>query len=181
MRMPADELEKRLTEFQVIESADGQSRRRNRPSNHPPARAAPQRSLHRLSLADTAQELFWERIQLIASHHGVSGFGRRKIRHSGNAADSASSSPKASCNCRKNGNGSGGNGTRFSLKTRRLSPRLLKSIWQVSWTPGKNKPRVSLKKARTIQHHCYRRLLRNFLRLYRRPDLPDYTPPLVAG
>ena len=71
MRLPADELEKRLTEFQVIESADGQIAGaiglqiiRQHARLHSEAYTD-------LSLADTAQEFFWERIQLIASHHGV--------------------------------------------------------------------------------------------------------------
>ncbi len=71
MRLPADELESRLTEFQVIESADGQIAGaiglqivRQHARLHSEAYAD-------FSMADAARELFWERIQLIASHHGV--------------------------------------------------------------------------------------------------------------
>ena len=71
MRLPADKLESRLTEFQVIESADGQIAGaigvqivRQHALLHSEAYAD-------FSVADAARELFWERIQLIASHHGV--------------------------------------------------------------------------------------------------------------
>ena len=71
MRLPADKLESRLTEFQVIESADGQIAGaiglqiiRQHALLHSEAYAD-------FSVADAARQLFWERIQLIASHHGV--------------------------------------------------------------------------------------------------------------
>lgn len=71
MRLPADELERRLTEFQVVESADGQILGaigvqiiRQHARLHSEAYTD-------FSLADTARQLLWERIQLIASHHGV--------------------------------------------------------------------------------------------------------------
>ncbi len=71
MHLPADKLESRLTEFQVIESADGQIAGaiglqiiRQHARLHSEAYAD-------FSAADAARELFWERIQLIASHHGV--------------------------------------------------------------------------------------------------------------
>ena len=71
MRLPADELERRLTEFQLVESTDGQlvgaigiQIVRQHARLHSEAYAD-------LSLADAARELFWERIQVIASHHGV--------------------------------------------------------------------------------------------------------------
>ena len=71
MRFPTDELEKRLTEFQVVEAADGQI-----------AGAVGlqiighQALLHSegytdFGVADAARQLFWERIQTIATHHGV--------------------------------------------------------------------------------------------------------------
>ena len=69
--LPADKLDKRLTEFQVVESEDGQIAGaiglqiiRQHALLHSEAYAD-------YSLADTARPLFWERIQLIASHHGV--------------------------------------------------------------------------------------------------------------
>lgn len=71
MRLPAGELERRLTEFQVIESADGQIAGaigvdiiRQHARLHSEVYAD-------FSVADEARQLFWERIQLIASHHGV--------------------------------------------------------------------------------------------------------------
>jgi N-acetylglutamate synthase-like GNAT family acetyltransferase len=71
MRLPADELERRLTEFQVVESADGQIAGaiglqivRQHARLHSEAYAD-------FSLADAARQLLWERIQTIASHHGV--------------------------------------------------------------------------------------------------------------
>ncbi len=71
MRLPAEDLERRLTEFQVVESADGQILGaigvqviRQHARLHSEAYAES-------SVADAARQLFWERIQLIASHHGV--------------------------------------------------------------------------------------------------------------
>ena len=69
--LPADELEKQLTEFQVIESADGQIAGaagfqivRQHARLH--SEAYPD-----YSVADAARQLIWERLQVIASHHGV--------------------------------------------------------------------------------------------------------------
>jgi len=69
--LPADELEKRLTEFQVIESDDGQIAGavgfqivRQHARIHSEVYAD-------YSVADAARQLVWERIQVIASHHGV--------------------------------------------------------------------------------------------------------------
>jgi N-acetylglutamate synthase-like GNAT family acetyltransferase len=71
MRFPADELERRLTEFQVVETADGQivGAIGFQIAGH-------HALLHSegytdFSVADTARQLFWERIQTIAAHHGV--------------------------------------------------------------------------------------------------------------
>jgi len=71
MLLPADELEKRLTEFQVVEGADGkllgaigiQIVRRH-------ARLHSEGYLD-FAHADEARQLFWERIQNLASNHGV--------------------------------------------------------------------------------------------------------------
>jgi len=71
MRLPADELERRLTEFQVIETADGQV------TGAIGVQIIRQHArLHSegymdFSIADQARQMFWERIQTIASHHGV--------------------------------------------------------------------------------------------------------------
>jgi N-acetylglutamate synthase-like GNAT family acetyltransferase len=71
MLLPADELGKRLTEFQVVETADGkllgaiglQIVQRH-------ARLHSEGYLD-FAHADQARELFWERIQTLASNHGV--------------------------------------------------------------------------------------------------------------
>jgi len=71
MLLPADELEKRLTEFQVAESAEGklvgaigiQIIRQH-------ARLHSESYLD-FAHADPARELFWNRIQTLASNHGV--------------------------------------------------------------------------------------------------------------
>jgi len=70
-RLPVDELEGRLTEFQLAASADGRlvgaigvQIVRQHARLHSEAYADD-------SIADEARQLFWERIQLIASHHGV--------------------------------------------------------------------------------------------------------------
>ena len=71
MRLPANELEKRLTEFQVVETAEGQI------VGAIGVQIIRQHALLHsegytdFSVADAARELFWERIQTIAAHHGV--------------------------------------------------------------------------------------------------------------
>jgi hypothetical protein len=71
MRLPANGLEKQLTEFQVIEAADGQIlgaigvqiiRQHARLHSE---------GYTDFAVADAARELFWERIQTITAHHGV--------------------------------------------------------------------------------------------------------------
>jgi N-acetylglutamate synthase-like GNAT family acetyltransferase len=71
MRLPADELEKRLTEFQVVENYDGEV----------VGAIGIQFSKHHallhsegysdFGIADSARQLFWERIQTLASHKGI--------------------------------------------------------------------------------------------------------------
>jgi hypothetical protein len=71
MHLPARELEKRLTEFQVVEFTDGQV------AGAIGLQIAGQHALLHsegytdFSIADAARQLFWERIQTIAAHHGV--------------------------------------------------------------------------------------------------------------
>ena len=71
MRLPAEELESRLTEFQVIETGDGQV------VGAIGVQVVRQHALVHsegytdFSVADAARELFWERIQTVAAHHGV--------------------------------------------------------------------------------------------------------------
>jgi len=70
MRLDADALENRLTEFQVVEHAGevvgaiGFQTNRTAALLHGEGYAD-------FSIADTARELFWERIRPLASHHGV--------------------------------------------------------------------------------------------------------------
>jgi N-acetylglutamate synthase-like GNAT family acetyltransferase len=71
MRLPAGELEKRLTEFQVIETADGQI------VGAIGVQIIGQHALLHsegytdFAVADAARQLFWERIQTITAHYGV--------------------------------------------------------------------------------------------------------------
>jgi N-acetylglutamate synthase-like GNAT family acetyltransferase len=71
MRFPAGELEKRLTEFQVVEAADGQI------VGAIGVQIIRQHALLHsegytdFAVADAARQLFWERIQTITAHHGV--------------------------------------------------------------------------------------------------------------
>jgi N-acetylglutamate synthase-like GNAT family acetyltransferase len=71
MRLPADELEKRLTEFQIVETDDcplvgavGIQIVKQHALLHGEGYAD-------FSLADSARNLFWQRIQTLASNHGV--------------------------------------------------------------------------------------------------------------
>lgn len=71
MHFPTEYLEKRLTEFQVVETGDGQII-----GAIGLQIAGPHALLHSegytdFSVADAARQLFWERIQTIAAHHGV--------------------------------------------------------------------------------------------------------------
>ena len=71
MRLPTNELEKRLTEFQVVEAADGQI------VGAIGVQIIRQHALLHsegytdFAVADAARQLFWERIQTISAHHGV--------------------------------------------------------------------------------------------------------------
>jgi N-acetylglutamate synthase-like GNAT family acetyltransferase len=71
MRLPADELEKRLTEFQVVENAEGEvvgalgfQILRQHALLH-------NESYSDFAVADAARELFWDRLQKLAANHGV--------------------------------------------------------------------------------------------------------------
>jgi N-acetylglutamate synthase-like GNAT family acetyltransferase len=71
MRFSADGLEKRLTEFQLVESAQGEML-----GAIALQIAGPNALLHSegytdFSVADAARQLFWDRIQTIAANHGV--------------------------------------------------------------------------------------------------------------
>jgi N-acetylglutamate synthase-like GNAT family acetyltransferase len=71
MRLPTDELEKRLTEFQVIEAADGQIVGAIGVQITGHHALLHSEGYTDFSVADAARQLFWERIQTIAPHHGV--------------------------------------------------------------------------------------------------------------
>ena len=71
MRLPADELEKRLTEFQVVENADGCvlgaigmqfSKQHARLHSE---------GYSDFGIADAARQLFWERLQTLSANLGV--------------------------------------------------------------------------------------------------------------
>ena len=71
MRLPADDLEKRLTEFQVVENSGGEvigalgfQILRQHALLH-------NESYSDFGVADAARELFWERLQKLAANHGV--------------------------------------------------------------------------------------------------------------
>jgi N-acetylglutamate synthase-like GNAT family acetyltransferase len=71
MRFPTDDLEKRLTEFQVVETGDGQVVGAIGLQINGQHALLHSEGYTDFSMADDARELFWERIQTIASHHGV--------------------------------------------------------------------------------------------------------------
>jgi N-acetylglutamate synthase-like GNAT family acetyltransferase len=71
MRLPPDELEKQLTEFQVVENSEGEvggaigiQFSKNHALLH-------SEGYSDFGVADAARQLFWERIQTLASNHGV--------------------------------------------------------------------------------------------------------------
>ena len=71
MNLPADELEKRLTEFQIVQDADGlflgavgfQVARQHALLHN--------EGFTDFSVADEARRLFWERVRVLASNHTV--------------------------------------------------------------------------------------------------------------
>jgi N-acetylglutamate synthase-like GNAT family acetyltransferase len=71
MRFPAEELEKRLTEFQVVETAEGQIAGAIGLQIAGPHALLYSEGYTDFSVADAARQLFGERIQTIAAHHGV--------------------------------------------------------------------------------------------------------------
>lgn len=71
MRLSPDELEKHLTEFQVVENSDGEvvgaigiQFSRQHALLH-------SEGYSDFSIADSARQLFWERIQILAANHGI--------------------------------------------------------------------------------------------------------------
>ena len=70
MRLPADELEKRLTEFQVVENSDGEVVGAIGIQFSKQHALLHSEGYSDFSVADAARQLFWERIQTLASHNG---------------------------------------------------------------------------------------------------------------
>jgi len=71
MLLPANELEKRLTEFQVAEAADGRLIGALGIQIVRPHARLHSESYLDFAHADEARQLFWDRIQTLASNHGV--------------------------------------------------------------------------------------------------------------
>jgi N-acetylglutamate synthase-like GNAT family acetyltransferase len=71
MRLSPDELEKRLTEFQVVENTGGEVVGAIGIQFSKQHALLHSEGYSDFSIADTARQLFWERIQTLASHNGV--------------------------------------------------------------------------------------------------------------
>jgi hypothetical protein len=71
MRLPADELEKRLTEFQVVEHADGEVVGAIGIQYSKQHALLHSEGYSDFGIADAARQLFWERIQTLAANLGV--------------------------------------------------------------------------------------------------------------
>ena len=71
MRLPADELEKRLTEFQVAENSDGEVVGAIGIQFSKQHALLHSEGYSDFGVADAARNLFWTRIQTLASHNGV--------------------------------------------------------------------------------------------------------------
>jgi len=71
MRLPADELEKRLTEFQVVENSGGEVVGAIGIQFSGQHALLHSEGYSDFGIADAARQLFWERIQTLASHYGV--------------------------------------------------------------------------------------------------------------
>src|SRR5271170_8121738 len=71
MRLPADDLEKRLTEFQVVENSEGQILGAIGTQISKQHALLHNEGYSDFSVADSARQLFWERTQNLASNLGV--------------------------------------------------------------------------------------------------------------
>ncbi len=71
MRLAADDLEKRLTEFQVVETSDGQLVGALGVQLNGPHGWLHSESYRDFAMADEARPLLFQRIQSVASNHGV--------------------------------------------------------------------------------------------------------------
>jgi N-acetylglutamate synthase-like GNAT family acetyltransferase len=71
MNLPADELEKRLTEFQVVEDAAGKVLGAIGFTTSGTHALLHNEGFNDFSVADAARQLFWDRVQILASNHTV--------------------------------------------------------------------------------------------------------------
>ncbi len=71
MHLAVDDLEKRLTEFQLVEDADGQFMGAMGFQARGPHALLHNEGFTDFSVADMARNLFWQRIQVLASNHTV--------------------------------------------------------------------------------------------------------------
>jgi N-acetylglutamate synthase-like GNAT family acetyltransferase len=71
MRLPADELEKRLTEFQVVENSGGEVVGAIGIQFSKQHALLHSEGYSDFGVADAARNLFWTRIQTLAANHGV--------------------------------------------------------------------------------------------------------------
>src|SRR5271154_6055601 len=71
MRLTADELEKRLTEFQVVENSGGEVVGAIGIQISKQHALLHSEGYSDFGVADTARNLFWTRIQTLAANHGV--------------------------------------------------------------------------------------------------------------
>ncbi len=71
MNLPADELEKRLTEFQVVEDAAGKVLGAIGFTASGTHALLHNEGFSDFSVADAARQLFWDRVQILASNHTV--------------------------------------------------------------------------------------------------------------
>jgi N-acetylglutamate synthase-like GNAT family acetyltransferase len=71
MRFAPDELEKRLTEFQIVESAGGKILGAIGVQFSKHSALLHSEGYSDFGIADAARNLFWQRIQTLASNHGV--------------------------------------------------------------------------------------------------------------
>jgi N-acetylglutamate synthase-like GNAT family acetyltransferase len=71
MRLSPDELEKRLTEFQIVENSDGHVLGAIGIQFFKQYALLHSEGYSDFSVADAARNLFWERIQTLASNHGA--------------------------------------------------------------------------------------------------------------
>jgi N-acetylglutamate synthase-like GNAT family acetyltransferase len=71
MRLPPDDLEKRLTEFQVVENPDGELVGAIGIQIFRQHALLHSEGYSDFGIADAARHLFWERVQKIAANHGI--------------------------------------------------------------------------------------------------------------